>query len=86
MGGLAGRIPRRPTDSHDRQFASTVQFAPKDWLFSFDTEPVLAFETRGRILQLCADEELLTLFYHQASPGLGKVTIEDGIFIWNPIQ
>ncbi len=60
------------------------QFANIDWHFSFDTDSEIAVQTRRRILQHCVDEEILTLFYHLDFPGLGKVTQEDGTFIWNP--
>ena len=60
------------------------QFANLDWHFSFDSDPVQAVQTRRRVLQHCADEDLLTLFYHLDFPGLGKVTREDGTFVWHP--
>ncbi len=61
------------------------QFARTEWHFSFDSDPDLAVETRVQVLQRCADEGILTLFYHLPFPGLGRVTVEDGIFVWNPI-
>ncbi len=61
------------------------QFANIDWRFSFDSDPERAVETRRRTLQRCADEEILTLFYHMPFPGLGTVSKEDDIFIWNPL-
>ncbi len=60
------------------------QFANIDWHFSFDTDSLAAVQTRRRVLQQCVDEEVLTLFYHLDFPGLGKVTLEDGTFAWNP--
>ena len=61
------------------------QFANTDWHFSFDSDPDLAEETRKRVLQQCADEGILTLFYHLPFPGLGTVSVEAGEFRWNPI-
>ncbi len=61
------------------------QFANTDWHFSFDSDPELAAATRVKVLQRCVDEELLTLFYHMPFPGLGTVSVEDGVFRWNPI-
>ena len=61
------------------------QFANTDWHFSFDSDPELAVETRVRVLRQCADEELLTLFYHMPFPGLGTVSLADGVFRWNPV-
>ncbi|MCY4062801.1 MAG: MBL fold metallo-hydrolase [Chloroflexi bacterium] len=61
------------------------QFANTDWHFSFDSDAELAVETRRRVLQQCADEEILTLFYHMPFPGLGKVSGENDVYRWNPI-
>ena len=61
------------------------QFANTDWHFSFDSDPELAVETRRRVLQQCADEDILTFFYHMPFPGLGRVSAEDGVFHWHPI-
>ena len=61
------------------------QFANLDWHFSFDSDSEQAVETRRRVLRQCVDDEQLTLFYHLEFPGLGKVTLEDGDFVWNPI-
>ena len=60
------------------------QFANIEWHFSFDTDSELAVQTRRQVLNRCVEEELLTLFYHLDFPGLGKVSLEDGAFIWNP--
>ena len=60
------------------------QFSHTDWRFSFDSNPELAVVTRRKTLQHCADEDILTLFYHMPFPGLGKVKVEDGTFLWIP--
>ena len=52
------------------------QFAHTDWHFSFDSDPERAVETRRRTLRRCADEEILTLFYHMPFPGLGRVSVD----------
>lgn len=61
------------------------QFTHTDWHFVFDSDGDLASQTRLRILRRCAEEELLTLFYHLKFPGLGKVNISAHAFTWNPI-
>ena len=61
------------------------QFKHVNWHFSFDTDSELAVATRRRVLQRCVDEALLTLFYHLEFPGLGTVSKEGEIFVWNPI-
>lgn len=61
------------------------QFAYTGWHFSFDSNPELAVATRRNTLQRCADEGVLTLFYHLPFPGLGTVTFKDDLFRWNPI-
>lgn len=60
------------------------QLANTNWHFSFDSDPELAVATRKSTLQRCADEEVLTLFYHLPFPGLGTVTVADDTFHWNP--
>ena len=59
------------------------QFANTGWHFSFDSDPVQAVQTRRRVLQHCAEEDLLTLFYHLDFPGLersrGKTAASFGI-------
>lgn len=62
------------------------QFQHTDWRFAFDSDDVLAAETRKRILRRCADERLLTLFYHLEFPGLGKVSEDGAGFQWNPLS
>ena len=61
------------------------QFAHTDWHFSFDSAPEQAVETRVETLRRCAEEWLLTLFYHMPFPGLGRVTREGGAFVWHPV-
>ncbi len=65
---------------------SPVQFAHPDWSIKFDAEKALAAETRERVLGRCADEQLLTQFYHLPFPGLGHVSrTDDGAFVWQPL-
>ena len=61
------------------------QFAHTDWQFVFDSDGGLAATTRRRVLQRCAEEDLLTLFYHLKFPGLGKITVKGNAFDWHPI-
>ncbi len=61
------------------------QFARTDWHFIFDSDADHAVQTRRRTLNRCADEGLLTLFYHLPFPGLGRVSIDGDSFVWNPI-
>ena len=61
------------------------QFQHLDWGFVFDSDAALATETRKRILHRCADEQLLTLFYHLDFPGLGRVSKDGAAFRWNPL-
>ena len=61
------------------------QFEHLDWGFVFDSDTALATETRKRILHRCADEQLLTLFYHLDFPGLGYVRRDEAAFQWHPL-
>ena len=62
------------------------QFKYTNWHFTYDSDPELAEKTRKRILKRCADENLLTLFYHLEFPGLGHVKADGDVFTWHPID
>ena len=62
------------------------QFARTEWQFMFDSDGDMAVSTRRRALQRCADEGLLTLFYHLKFPGLGTVKRTGDAFFWHPIN
>lgn len=61
------------------------QFAQVGWHFGFDSDGAQAAETRRRTLDHCADEGVLTLFYHLAFPGLGLVTRAGEGYAWNSL-
>ena len=63
----------------------SFQFAYVDWQFIFDSDGDLATQTRRRVLGRCADEGLLTLFYHLRFPGLGTVRRSGDSFSWHPL-
>lgn len=62
------------------------QFKYTDWHFAYDSDAELAVKTRKSILKRCADENLLTLFYHLAFPGLGYIKADGDVFTWHPID
>lgn len=62
----------------------SFQFARTEWHFVFDSDGDIAVDTRRRILGRCADEGLLTLFYHLRFPGLGAVRRKGDSFSWHP--
>ena len=62
------------------------QFQDPDWHFVFDSDGDLAAQTRKRTLRRCADEGLLTLFYHLKFPGLGRVSQDGATFQWHPLS
>lgn len=61
------------------------QFTHTDWHFSFDSDSELAVKTRQSTLQQCADDGILTLFYHMPFPGLGTVAREGDGFAFTPV-
>ncbi len=63
-----------------------AQFKYTNWHFRFDSDAELAVKTRNSILKRCADEGLLTLFYHLKFPGLGHVKADGDGFSWHPID
>ena len=64
---------------------NAFQLKHTDWHFTFDSDAELAVKTRKSILGRCADENLLTFFYHLPFPGLGHVAKEGSAFAWKPI-
>ncbi len=64
----------------------SFQFARTEWHFVFDSDGDTAVNTRRRVLGRCADEGLLTLFYHLKFPGLGAVRREGDSFSWHPSE
>ena len=58
------------------------QFAHSDWHFGFDSDAPLAVKTRQRVLSELAESGQLTLFYHLPFPGLGRVAVVDGDYVW----
>lgn len=62
------------------------QFHRTEWHFIFDSDGDMAVRTRRRVLGRCADEGLLTLFYHLTFPGLGFVKRSGDSFTWHPID
>ena len=62
------------------------QFKYTGWQFRFDSDPELAVKTRQSILKRCADENLLTFFYHLEFPGLGHVKADGDAFSWHPLE
>lgn len=61
------------------------QLAHLDWHFGFDSDGAAAGETRRRVLQECADSQILTLFYHLDFPGLGTVARAGTGYVFTPI-
>ena len=61
------------------------QFRQLNWHFVFDTDGEMAVQTRRRVLERCAGEDLLCLFYHLKFPGLGRVRRDGEAFAFEPI-
>jgi glyoxylase-like metal-dependent hydrolase (beta-lactamase superfamily II) len=63
---------------------SHLLFQPQnpDWSPMYDSLPELAAETRRRIFEKAADEDLLVLAYHHPFPGLGHFRKQGEAFVW----
>ena len=61
------------------------QLVHLDWHFGFDSDGAVAVETRRRVLQECAEGQILTLFYHLDFPGLGTVAQVGTGYAFTPI-
>ncbi len=62
------------------------QLARPDWHFGLDSDGALAERVRRQTLGRCADENILTLFYHLDFPGLGRVGRDGEVFAWKPVN
>lgn len=70
---------------------SEIQFWQPDWSISFDRDKNVAQETRMKLLERAAKEDLLLLLYHLPFPGLGRVEMihegeEGDHFAWHPLD
>lgn len=64
---------------------SPIQFGHPEWSAYFDADTNVSVPTRRGALQRAADENMLTMFYHLAFPGLGWVKQAERGFIWEPL-
>lgn len=64
---------------------SPMQFAHPEWSVRFDADTTQSVPTRRAALAQAADSGTLTLFYHLAFPGLGRVTRAGQAFAWEPL-
>jgi glyoxylase-like metal-dependent hydrolase (beta-lactamase superfamily II) len=62
------------------------QFAHPEWHVSFDSDKPLAAETRRNVLERCANENLLAMFYHLPFPGVGRVARDGDVYRWQPVE
>lgn len=61
-----------------------VSFAHPDWHFGFDADPALAVETRKRILDMAASDNVPFIGYHMPWPGMSMVKHEGAAYRWLP--
>ena len=55
-----------------------------EWSPMYDSLPDVAAETRRRIFEKAATENLLVLAYHHPFPGLGHIARDGDAFVWQP--
>jgi len=63
----------------------SFQLRHPDWQVVFDADGEAAAATRWQVLVRCADERLLTHFYHLDFPGLGWVRRAGTAFVYEPL-
>lgn len=61
------------------------QVVHPDWSPGFDAQPDLAADTRLKLLERAAADNLLMLAYHFPFPGLGRVMRTEANIVWQPI-
>jgi glyoxylase-like metal-dependent hydrolase (beta-lactamase superfamily II) len=57
-----------------------IQFVNPAWHHRVDVDPTASTQTRRKMLQRAADENMLVLYYHLKFPGLGHIVAENGEF------
>ena len=59
-----------------------MQVKYTDWCVSFDEDRPQARESRRRVFQRAADENLLVISYHVWKGGRGRISTDDDNFVW----
>jgi glyoxylase-like metal-dependent hydrolase (beta-lactamase superfamily II) len=63
---------------------TAISFGHPDWVFGFDADPVMASETRKRVLDMAIQDKLTLIGYHFAFPGIGNVAKEGDAYRFVP--
>ncbi|MCS6801151.1 MAG: MBL fold metallo-hydrolase [Chloroflexota bacterium] len=61
-----------------------LHFEKLNWNSEFDTDPVLAYRTRVRVLEQAAADRLLLISYHHPTP-FGQAVYNGAAFRWQPV-
>lgn len=67
-------------------FYDPLQLSHPGWWTPWDIDAPRSVDSRRRLLNWAADENLLVHAYHLPFPGLGRVTRHRGAFRWHPRQ
>ncbi|MEO8610596.1 MAG: hypothetical protein ABI690_22050 [Chloroflexota bacterium] len=63
----------------------SIQIEHPEWVAAMDALPEQVVATRHKLFERAADSHALTLFYHFAYPGLGKISRSGSGYGWQPI-
>jgi glyoxylase-like metal-dependent hydrolase (beta-lactamase superfamily II) len=63
---------------------TAISFNHPNWAFNFDADPVMASETRKRVLDMAMQDKLTLIGYHFAFPGIGNVAKEGDCYRFVP--
>jgi len=63
-----------------------IHLEEPDWYSAVAINPLKVVETRGRILDIASNENVLTLVTHFTFPGLGHISRREGGWRWQPIE
>lgn len=63
---------------------SFISFEHPNWHFMYDGDPELAAETRKKLLDMTASDQILTVGYHLPFPGVGYVARRGQAYRWMP--
>lgn len=58
---------------------AVASFARPDWHFAFDADKEMGAQTRAKVFDMCAKDQLSVISYHMPYPGLGRIVKKDSV-------
>ena len=62
-----------------------AQVTHPEWVIKWDSDPVLAAETREKVVRMAEENGWVVASPHTPFFGLGRVVVRDGVRVWEPL-